>query len=53
MKIYFTRHGETLWNLEHRFQGWKDSELTENGVKRAELLGKKFNDISCTENKLY
>ena len=45
MKIYFTRHGETLWNLEHRFQGWKDSELTENGVKRAELLGKKFNDI--------
>ena len=45
MKIYFTRHGETLWNLEHRFQGWKDSELTENGVKRAELLGKRFNDI--------
>lgn len=45
MKIYFTRHGETMWNLEHRFQGWKDSELTENGIKRAELLGKRFNDL--------
>lgn len=45
MKIYFTRHGETLWNLDHRFQGWKDSELTENGVKRAELLGNRFKDI--------
>ncbi len=45
MKIYFTRHGETLWNLEHRFQGWKDSELTEIGVKRAEFLGKRLEHV--------
>lgn len=45
MKIYFTRHGETMWNLEHRFQGWKDSELTELGVKRAELLGRRLEGL--------
>lgn len=45
MNIYFTRHGETLWNLEHRFQGWKDSELTDIGVKRAELLGKRLENV--------
>lgn len=45
MNIYFTRHGETLWNLEHRFQGWKDSELTDIGVKRAELLGKRLEEV--------
>ena len=29
--IILVRHGETVWNAEHRFQGQKDSPLTELG----------------------
>lgn len=35
MKIYITRHSKTLWNQEKRLQGWKDSELTEQGINDA------------------
>ncbi|MDX9918276.1 MAG: histidine phosphatase family protein, partial [Gudongella sp.] len=38
MKLYLTRHGETVWNVEKRLQGWMDSPLTENGIKGAEKL---------------
>lgn len=37
-RIYLTRHGETEWNREGRFQGNKNSELTEKGILAAELL---------------
>ena len=40
MELYITRHGETMWNLEKRFQGWGNSELTERGRKMAEDLSK-------------
>ncbi|WP_423406748.1 histidine phosphatase family protein [Heyndrickxia sp. MSNUG] len=39
LKIFITRHGETLWNVEKRLQGWKDSPLTEIGIKNAAALG--------------
>lgn len=38
MKLYITRHGETEWNLEKRWQGRHNSELTENGIDGAEAL---------------
>jgi 2,3-bisphosphoglycerate-dependent phosphoglycerate mutase len=28
-KIVFMRHGESTWNLENRFTGWTDVDLTE------------------------
>ncbi len=37
-RIYIARHGETEWNVEKRMQGQKDSPLTEQGRKQAELL---------------
>lgn len=37
--LYITRHGETAWNLEGRFQGQQNSELTEQGFLQAENLG--------------
>lgn len=40
MELYITRHGETMWNLEKRFQGWGNSELTERGRKMAKDLSK-------------
>ena len=39
-RFILARHGETILNLEHRWQGMGDSKLTEEGVKQAELLGK-------------
>jgi broad specificity phosphatase PhoE len=44
-KIYIIRHGETLWNLEHKFQGWENSDLTEKGQNQANIVGKFLKDI--------
>lgn len=38
--LYITRHGETLWNVEGRFQGRENSELTERGIRQAESLSR-------------
>lgn len=43
--VYFARHGETEWNLQHRFQGNKDSKLTEKGITDAELLSQRMEEI--------
>ncbi|MDF2987541.1 MAG: histidine phosphatase family protein [Eubacterium sp.] len=45
LNLYITRHGETEWNVEGRMQGWKNSNLTEKGIKNAEELGKRLEDI--------
>ena len=34
-KLVLIRHGESQWNLENRFTGWADVDLTENGLKEA------------------
>lgn len=39
MKLILLRHGESLWNLENRFTGWKDVGLTENGKSEAKFSG--------------
>lgn len=44
IKLFVTRHGETVWNKEKRLQGWKDSSLTDSGVKNATLLGERLKD---------
>ncbi|MEX3747117.1 histidine phosphatase family protein [Lysinibacillus xylanilyticus] len=36
--FYLVRHGETMWNKEHRLQGWLDSPLSENGISNAKKL---------------
>ena len=51
MEIYFVRHGQTIWNVEKRFQGLSDSPLTELGITQAKLLGEKLKNIKF--NKFY
>jgi 2,3-bisphosphoglycerate-dependent phosphoglycerate mutase len=34
-KLILLRHGESQWNLENRFSGWKDVDLTGTGIKEA------------------
>ncbi len=38
--IYLVRHGETSWNAAGRFQGTRDSELTERGRAQAAAVGR-------------
>ena len=38
-KLYFMRHGQTLFNLLRRKQGWCDSPLTELGIEQAKTVG--------------
>lgn len=40
MKLVLLRHGESEWNLENRFTGWTDVELSENGRKEANEAGR-------------
>tara|TARA_B100000989_G_scaffold35848_1_gene22762 strand:- start:738 stop:1367 length:630 start_codon:yes stop_codon:yes gene_type:complete len=47
-KLVLLRHGQSQWNLENRFTGWRDVPLTEKGIqeaKNAGLLIKKNNII--------
>ena len=37
MNLILLRHGESEWNLENRFTGWKDVGLTSKGQKEAEF----------------
>ncbi len=39
-KIVFVRHGESQWNKENRFTGWKDVDLSEKGVAEATEAGR-------------
>jgi len=49
MELYFIRHGETIWNVEQRFQGSLDSPLTEKGILQAKLLSKHLRNINFTQ----
>jgi 2,3-bisphosphoglycerate-dependent phosphoglycerate mutase len=39
IKLVLLRHGESQWNLENRFTGWTDVDLTEQGRKEARAAG--------------
>ena len=38
--IVLIRHGQSKWNLENKFTGWKDIDLSENGINEAIEAGR-------------
>ena len=38
-KLVLVRHGESTWNLENRFTGWTDVDLTPTGIEQAKNAG--------------
>jgi len=38
------RHGQTLFNVQKRIQGWCDSPLTETGIQQAQIASQYFKD---------
>ena len=39
-KLVLIRHGESSWNLENRFTGWTDVDLTPTGISQAKEAGR-------------
>lgn len=39
-KLVLIRHGQSTWNLENRFTGWTDVDLSEQGRREAQSAGK-------------
>ena len=39
-KLVLIRHGESTWNLDNRFTGWTDVDLTETGIEQAKSAGR-------------
>ena len=40
--LVLVRHGQSEWNLKNLFTGWRDVDLTEQGVKEAREAGRKL-----------
>ncbi|NNM62085.1 MAG: 2,3-diphosphoglycerate-dependent phosphoglycerate mutase [Steroidobacteraceae bacterium] len=41
-KLILVRHGQSLWNLENRFTGWVDIDLSEQGRAEAVQVGREL-----------
>ena len=52
-KVVLLRHGQSQWNLENRFTGWTDVDLTEQGKQEADAAGKLFLDEGYTFDIAY
>ena len=39
IELVLVRHGQSLWNLENRFTGWTDVDLSAQGIREAHEAG--------------
>ena len=53
IKLVLVRHGESIWNLENKFTGWTDVDLSENGIKEAHNAGKLLKENGYTFDVAY
>ena len=51
--LYLMRHGQTLFNKQHKIQGWCDSPLTDVGIKQAEIAGRYFKNNNIKFDAAY
>ena len=51
--LILIRHGQSVWNLEKRFTGWVDVDLTENGVLEAKKAGDLIKQSNIIINYYY
>ncbi len=52
-KLVLLRHGQSQWNLENRFTGWKDVPLTEKGINEANNAGHLLKKHSIKIDKVF
>ena len=53
MKLVLIRHGESAWNLENRFTGWKDVDLSPKGIEEARSAGKILKEMNLVFDVAY
>ena len=53
MKLVLIRHGESEWNLENRFTGWKDVDLSPKGIEEAKSAGKILKEMNLVFDVAY
>ena len=46
-KLALVRHGQSAWNLENRFTGWWDADLTEKGEAEAKKAGQLLKNVDA------
>ena len=51
--LVLVRHGQSQWNLENRFTGWTDVDLTKQGRQEAETAGRLFLNEGYTFDMAY
>ncbi|MEO0420927.1 MAG: 2,3-diphosphoglycerate-dependent phosphoglycerate mutase [Pseudomonadota bacterium] len=51
--LVLVRHGQSTWNLDNRFTGWKDVDLTEQGRGEAIAAGKLIREAGLTFDVAY
>jgi 2,3-bisphosphoglycerate-dependent phosphoglycerate mutase len=44
IRMVLLRHGESQWNLENRFTGWTDVDLSNKGMDEAKSAGRALKD---------
>ena len=52
-KLVLCRHGQSTWNLENLFTGWKDVDLTEKGVAEAQQAGRDLKELGIRFDVAY
>src|SRR5688500_18774687 len=52
-KLVLIRHGESQWNKENRFTGWKDVDLSEKGIAEAHAAGKLLKEQGYSFDEAY
>ena len=53
MKLILLRHGESQWNLENRFTGWRDVSLTKKGIEEATFSGEQLIKANIKISSVY
>src|SRR5688572_23762480 len=52
-KLVLVRHGESQWNRENRFTGWRDVPLSDTGVAEAIRSGKRLHEAGFVFDRAY
>ena len=52
-KLVLIRHGESTWNLDNRFTGWTDVDLTPLGVQQAQQAGRLLKEAGIEFDAAY
>ena len=51
--LVLVRHGQSEWNLKNLFTGWKDPDLTEQGITEAREAGRKLKAQGLSFDKAF